>query len=186
MRSLITALVVAHSAALVIPGRAAVRCTLPRHGGVIAQEGGMSDEERDKMMAARNEQLAKQVEAMLTEFPKKLAPGTTPPAALSKLDEALKAKDYQSMFLGIYEVTIEGECMYQLNDAQLLEPLGDVDWTNTEDETVKAKMKYLYTMGLQMLSSGGPETQEKIKDIVMKQLVTRTGLEGKAFDDWLL
>ena len=90
------------------------------------------------------------------------------------------------MFLGIYEVTIEGEMMFQLNDEQLLEPLGDVDWTDTSDETVKAKMKYLYTMGLQMLGSANPDTQEKIKEIVLKQLVSRTGLEGKAFDDWLL
>ena len=51
---------------------------------------------------------------------------------------------------------------------------------------MKKKMKYLYTMGLQMLGSASPETQGKIKDLVMKQLVSRTGLEGKAFDDWLL
>ena len=187
LRSLLSALAVAHCSALVLPSpHATIRPAVPEHSRSAAISAQMSDEEREKMAAARTEQLAKQVEAMLTEFPKKLAPGTTPPASLAKLEEAYEAKDFQSMFLGIYEVTIEGETMYQLNDSQLLEPLPDVDWTDTADETVKAKMKYLYTMGLQMLGSASPETQGKIKDLVMKQLVSRTGLEGKAFDDWLL
>ena len=91
------------------------------------------------------------------------------------------------MYIGLYEGTIEGELAFQLNDDQLLEPLdGSLDWTNTEDETVKTKMSYLYRMGLNMLSGGSPEVQEKIKELVFEKLVKKTGLEGKAFDDWLL
>ena len=78
--------------------------------------------------------------------------------------------------------------MYQVNADELLEPLdeSDIDWTNKDDEVVKAKMKYLYGMGLRMLGSAGPETSEKIKQLVLDKLVSKVGMEGKAFDDWLL
>lgn len=117
-----------------------------------------------------------------------LAPGVAPPAGMAKLEEAFKAKDASQMFIGIYEVTIEGELMYQVNADELLEPLdeSDIDWTNKDDEVVKAKMKYLYGMGLRMLGSAGPETSEKIKQLVLDKLVSKVGMEGKAFDDWLL
>ena len=134
------------------------------------------------------EALNKQVAAMLEEFPKSLAPGVDPPSSLAKLEEMYKAKDVQAMYLGIYEVTIEGEFMYQVNEeTKKLEPLGELDWTNLEDETVKAKMSYLYSMGIRMLGNASPEMQERIKQLVLDKLVGRVGLEdGKAFDDWLL
>jgi hypothetical protein len=189
MRWTLGALIVVQCSALVLTPRAAVphRRLVPlrqRASGVITCS---DDDERAKLIAQRNEALATSVEAMLSEFPKKLVPGSTPPEAIAKLDEALKAKDYVAMYIGLYEVTIEGELAFQLNDDQLLEPLdGSLDWTNTEDETVKTKMSYLYRMGLNMLSGGSPEVQEKIKELVFEKLVKKTGLEGKAFDDWLL
>lgn len=190
MRSVILACVVAQCAALVRPcvASASVRSSSRPRATVLATESSApSKEEMEKLVAMRNKQLAKQVEAMIVEFPKKLASGVAPPPALAKLNEAYKAEDAAAMFLGIYEVTIEGECTYQVNADQLLEPFNpEIDWTNTDDEVVKAKMKYLYSMGLRMLGSAGPETTEKIKQMVMEKLVKRVGLDGKAFDDWLL
>ena len=181
---LVAAFMVTQCGALVIPAHAPLtlaRAPLPRTGPVACSEADM-----EAQLAERNKRIATQVEAMITEFPKKLAPGVAPPAALATLETALNEKNYGAMFIGIYELTIDGETSFQLNGDQLLEPLDDIDWTNTEDETVKAKMQYLYQMGIQMLKSSSPEMQDAIKKLVMEKLVNRVGLEGKAFDDWLL
>jgi len=191
IRASILTLFVAQSTALVLPTSSSygLARSSPQRASVFAQTGAApTKEEIEKAQAQRLEALSNQVDAMLTEFPKKLAPGVAPPAGMAKLEEAFKAKDASQMFIGIYEVTIEGELMYQVNADELLEPLdeSDIDWTNKDDEVVKAKMKYLYGMGLRMLGSAGPETSEKIKQLVLDKLVSKVGMEGKAFDDWLL
>lgn len=198
MRAVVIALLVVECAALVLPyqsicGRSRSRPLCASDVSVSVKPGagntggaGPTDEQLAEFQAKQSEQLTKQVASMISEFPKTLMPGIAAPASLAKLEESYKANDVQAMFLGIYELTIEGECMYQANADGKLEPLQDIDWTDTKDETVQAKMKYLYTMGLRMLGSAGPETQEKIKKLVLDKLVSRVGLDGKAFDDWLL
>ncbi len=85
------------------------------------------------------------------------------------------------------QVTLEGECSYQLNsDSKLLEPLEDINWKDTSDPTVRGKMQYLYAMGIRMLGSANEDTAEKLKQMVIEKLVNRVGLEPKEFDDWLL
>ncbi len=101
--------------AFVLPRSAPLRP--PRVQNIVASDSGVTvsvrpagnggnanDEQMAELIAMRNQQLAQQVENLLAEFPKTLAPGVAPPAALDKLQQALDTKDVSAMFLGIYEV----------------------------------------------------------------------------------
>eukprot|EP00316_Scyphosphaera_apsteinii_P021375 CAMPEP_0119303138 /NCGR_PEP_ID=MMETSP1333-20130426/4624_1 /TAXON_ID=418940 /ORGANISM="Scyphosphaera apsteinii, Strain RCC1455" /LENGTH=173 /DNA_ID=CAMNT_0007305731 /DNA_START=45 /DNA_END=566 /DNA_ORIENTATION=+ len=109
-----------------------------------------------------------------------------PPKSLVSLKLAVKNDDEVAMSTGMYNVLVEQTLDYDTvgeGEAMRLKATS-LDYSQTDDDRVKQKMRYVYSYGISMYQRGliAPEL---LKDIVLNRLASRVGMDGPAFDQWL-
>ena len=138
------------------------------------------------MQAQAEATLRSQAASMLTEGVKGFADGVSLPDSIGKLELAVKDDDIGSIYASMFEVTIDSNLDYEPDEDKKLRPSTTEYSAATMDDTaVQQRVAALYGMGMRMLLAAGPATSEKIKDVVLRKLATRMGMDGKALDDWV-
>ena len=100
----------------------------------IKKTGSSSD---DADMEAAKESSIKafteQVKGMLDKLPTMLDEGIAPPESAGKLQEALEANDMSEMFILFYELNVDIECNYAMDNETKLMVTHEYEW-NQDDE----------------------------------------------------
>ena len=106
-----------------------------------------------------------------------------PPTSLIELKSLVAEGDEGAMAAGMYRLLIDQSLNYEINDDEKCVPT-TLDMSNTEDEEVKEKYRYVYSYGITMLTRG-MIAQEPLEKAVLEKLAGRVGMDGPAFDKWL-
>jgi len=109
--------------------------------------------------------------------------GVEPPPSVMNLKAAVQAGDEAAMAEGMYLLLIDQSLDYDIGEDGSVTKT-KLDLSDTSDEAVKEKFRYVYSYGITMLSRG-MIAQEPLQKAVLEKLAGRVGMDGPEFDKWL-
>mmetsp|Transcript_14469 Transcript_14469/g.45588 ORF Transcript_14469/g.45588 Transcript_14469/m.45588 type:complete len:170 (+) Transcript_14469:86-595(+) len=107
------------------------------------------------------------------------------PPELERLEAGISSgASTEELGVAMFDLLVTMTLDFRNQDSGAIEPVEEPGGSLPQSDEVRQKLQYLYTYGIRMMTTGLLSV-DSLKDLVLKRLAARVGMDGKELDDWL-